>query len=75
MCSVRVGFHCSRKRVARSFRLAGLGPHRAHFDPIEGFYNAHQCHSTLDYLSPVTYEKRWTIERHVPQRFTVTKLR
>jgi len=33
-------------------------PHRAHFDPIEGFYNAHQCHSRLDYLSPVTYEKR-----------------
>jgi putative transposase len=38
-------------------------PHRsaaraAIFDYIEGFYNARR-HSTLGYLSPAEYERRW----------------
>jgi len=32
------------------------------FDYIEGFYNTHRRHSALDYLSPLAYERRWTVE-------------
>ena len=28
------------------------------FDYIEGFYNPHRRHSSLDYLSPINYESR-----------------
>jgi putative transposase len=28
------------------------------FDFIEGWYNPHRRHSSLDYLSPIAYEKR-----------------
>ncbi len=31
------------------------------FDFIEGFYNTQRRHSALDYLSPMAYERRWTI--------------
>lgn len=39
-------------------------PHRgaartAIFDYIEGFYNPRRRHSSLDYLSPAAYERRW----------------
>ena len=37
-------------------------PHGALFDYIEGFYNTHRRHSALDYLSPLAYERRWTVE-------------
>jgi putative transposase len=32
---------------------------RAVFDFIEGFYNPRRRHSTLGYLSPAEYERRW----------------
>jgi putative transposase len=32
------------------------------FDYIEGFYNTHRRHSALEYLSPLAYERRWTVE-------------
>ena len=32
------------------------------FDYIEGFYNTHRRHSALDYMSPLAYERRWTLE-------------
>ena len=35
------------------------------FDYIEGFYNTHRRHSALGYLSPVAYERRWTIDAQV----------
>jgi putative transposase len=35
------------------------------FDYIEGFYNTHRRHSALDYLSPLAYERRWTIADRV----------
>lgn len=35
------------------------------FDYIEGFYNTHRRHSALGYLSPIAYERRWTIEAQV----------
>lgn len=35
------------------------------FDYIEGFYNTHRRHSALAYLSPLAYERRWTIEGFV----------
>ncbi len=35
------------------------------FDYIEGFYNTHQRHSVLGYLSPMAYERRWTIDAQV----------
>jgi putative transposase len=35
------------------------------FDYIEGFYNTHRRHSALGYLSPMAYERRWTIEDKV----------
>ncbi len=35
------------------------------FDYIEGFYNTHRRHSALDYLSPIAYERRWTIAGRV----------
>ena len=35
------------------------------FDYIEGFYNTHRRHSALDYLSPIAYERRWTIADRV----------
>jgi len=35
------------------------------FDYIEGFYNTHRRHSALAYLSPLAYERRWTIEDRV----------
>jgi putative transposase len=44
-------------------------PHRgaaraAIFDYIEGFYNPRRQHSTLGYLSPAEYERRW--REHLP---------
>ncbi|MGH2709152.1 MAG: transposase, partial [Actinomycetota bacterium] len=33
------------------------------FDYIEGFYNLRRRHSSLDYLSPVEYERRWLSQR------------
>jgi transposase InsO family protein len=33
------------------------------FDYIEGFYNRHRRHSTLGYLSPAEYERRWKDQR------------
>jgi len=35
------------------------------FDYIEGFYNTHRRHSALGYLSPMAYERRWTIDAQV----------
>jgi len=35
------------------------------FDYIEGFYNTHRRHSALGYLSPLAYERRWTIDDRV----------
>ncbi len=35
------------------------------FDYIEGFYNTHRRHSALNYLSPLAYERRWTIKDRV----------
>jgi transposase InsO family protein len=32
--------------------------HKAIFNWIEGWYNTRRRHSTLDYLSPATYEAR-----------------
>ena len=29
------------------------------FDYIEGFYNTHRRHSSLDHFSPVVFERRW----------------
>ena len=29
------------------------------FDFIEGFYNPHRRHSSIDYLSPMDYERRY----------------
>ena len=29
------------------------------FDYIEGWYNPHRRHSTLGYLSPAEFERRW----------------
>ncbi len=29
------------------------------FEFIEGWYNSHSIHSSLDYQSPVTYEKQY----------------
>jgi len=38
---------------------------RALFDYLEGFYNTQRRHSALGYLSPMAYERRWTIEGQV----------
>jgi len=35
------------------------------FEYIEGFYNTHRRHSALGYLSPMAYERRWTIDAQV----------
>lgn len=35
------------------------------FEYIEGFDNTHRRHSALGYLSPMAYERRWTIEAQV----------
>ncbi|MDP9476428.1 MAG: integrase core domain-containing protein, partial [Actinomycetota bacterium] len=35
------------------------------FDDIEGFYNTHRRHSALGYVSPATYERRWTLSQQV----------
>ena len=40
-----------------SFR-SKLQARLAVFDYIEGFYNPHRRHSSLDYLSPINYESR-----------------
>jgi putative transposase len=32
------------------------------FDYIEAFYNSRRRHSSIDYLSPVAYERRWRAE-------------
>jgi putative transposase len=38
---------------------------RALFDYIEGFYNTRRRHSALGYLSPLAYERRWTVSHQV----------
>jgi len=35
------------------------------FDYLEGFSNTQRRHSALGYLSPIAYERRWTIEGQV----------
>lgn len=35
------------------------------FDFIEVFYNLRRRHSTIDYLSPMAYERKWRAERSV----------
>ncbi len=32
------------------------------FEYIEGFYNPHRLHSSLGYLSPINYERRYTAQ-------------
>jgi len=32
------------------------------FDDLERFYNTHRRRSALGYLSPATYERRWTAQ-------------
>ena len=34
------------------------------FDYVEAFYNPRRRHSSIDYLSPIAYERRWR-EQHV----------
>jgi putative transposase len=29
------------------------------FDYVEAFYNSRRRHSSVDYLSPIAYERRW----------------
>jgi len=41
---------CSRQELASAI-----------FEYIEGFYNHRRRHSTLGYLSPLDYERRWAI--------------
>jgi transposase InsO family protein len=33
------------------------------FAYLEGFYNTHRLHSTLDYVSPVEFERRWEAQQ------------
>lgn len=54
-CELLAGRSLPTKNAAR----------RALFDYIEGFYNTHRRHSALGYLSPMAYERRWTIEAQV----------
>lgn len=35
------------------------------FEYIEVFYNRQRCHSTLGYLSPIAYEKKWQQQQGV----------
>jgi len=35
------------------------------FNFIEVFYNRRRRHSTIDYLSPMAYERKWRAERSV----------
>jgi len=35
------------------------------FDYIEGFYNTHRRHSSLDQLSPATFERRWAEQARI----------
>ncbi len=43
------------------------------FDYIEGFYKTHRRHSALGYLSPMAYERRWTIDAQVASSFSIHK--
>ena len=48
--------------LARRSFLTRNAARLALFDYIEGFYNTHRRHSALGYLSPLAYERRWTVE-------------
>ena len=51
--------------------LSKLQAKLAVFDYIEGFYNPHRRHSSLDYLSPINYESVWLDSKAVncPQKW------
>ncbi len=44
------------------------------FEYIEGFYNTHRRHSALGYLSPATYERRWTLSQQVTSLLPVHQI-
>ena len=48
----------SVKLIDRHSFRSKLQARLAVFDYIEGFYNPHRRHSSLDYLSPINYESR-----------------
>ncbi len=43
------------------------------FDFIEGFYNPHRLHSSLDYMSPAEFEEQWTTTMLLTQSESVWK--
>ena len=44
------------------------------FDYIEGWYNPHRRHSTLGYLSPTEFERRWWQQRDAAQGAVSTEM-
>ena len=47
---------------------------RTLFDYIEGWYNPHRRHSTLGYLSPAEFERRWWQQPDAVQRTVSTEM-
>jgi putative transposase len=54
-----------RDLLSRYTFATRLDARSAIFDYIEGFYNSHRRHSALGQISPVEFERRWTVQDRV----------